>query len=465
MIKRLIPNALAALLLAVSIPAPTAFAQPIDRIAAVVNEDVILQSEMDRAMQNILQQYAGQEHQLPPRAVFERQLLDRLIMVKLQVAQAQNNGIRVSDQELNQAVASIAQQNNTTVDGLAQRLQQDGLSMSDFRDSVRDEIMIQRLRANYAQTRISVSEGEIDAALSQQTQNSTQYHLAHILVALPDGATPEQIAAGQQKVDGIKQLVDSGEMDFAAAAARYSESPNALEGGDLGWRSPDEIPSAFSDLVKNMKAGDVTAPVRGASGFQLLKLIEIRDSNAGGAPQHLTEYDARHILIRVNDMQSEAAGKTKIDAIRARIAGGASFRDVARETSEDTGSRGQGGDLGWFPANAYGADFGNQIASLSDGEVSQPFRTEAGWHIVQRIGSRQSDVSNEARRAEIRETIGRRKLEEEYGRYIQELRSEAYVSYRIGDRAENLDDLYQATPANTPPPENQNTIHDNLNHL
>jgi peptidyl-prolyl cis-trans isomerase SurA len=432
-----LPAILATLLAFSGVSAPVAAQQlqPLDRIAAVVDEDVVLQSELQRAVNNIKGQYAGREAQLPPDAVLERQVLERLVLVKLQAARAEGSGIRVSDQELDQAIGSIAQQNGTTLDGLRQRLAQDGISFADFRKSVREEIVVQRLRQSFAQSRISVSEGEVDAALAQQNAGGAQYHLAHILVALPEGATAEQISTGQNKVDGIKNLLDKGELDFSAAAVRYSDSPNALEGGDLGWRSADEIPNAFSNQIKSLKAGDVIGPIRGPSGFQLLKLVEVRDSNAGDT-RSVTEFHARHILARVTDQQDDAAAKAKIETLRARIVGGADFQAVAKESSDDANSRGQGGDLGWFPADAFGPDFGQQVEALADNGVSPAFRTDAGWHIVQRVASRQTDVTDDNKRAQIRETIGRRKLEEEYNRFLQELRGEAYVSFRSGDRAE-----------------------------
>ncbi|MQP77530.1 molecular chaperone SurA [Stenotrophomonas sp. MYb238] len=429
---------LATLLALAGVSAPVAAqqTQPLDRIAAVVDEDVILQSELQRAVNNIKSQYAGREHQLPPEGVLERQVLERLVLVKLQVARAEGSGIRVSGEELNHAVASIAQQNGTDVDGLRQRLAQDGIGFEDFRNSVREEIITQRLRQSFAQSRISVSEGEVDAALAQQSAGGMQYHLAHILVALPDGASAEQIATGQSKVDGIKNLVDKGELDFAAAAVRYSDSPNALEGGDLGWRSLDEIPNAFSAQIKAMKAGDVLGPIRGPSGFQLLKLVEVRDGDNAAATHTVTEYHARHILVRVTDQVDDAAAKAKIETLRARIAGGADFQAVAKESSDDANSRGQGGDLGWFPADAFGPDFGRQVESVQDEGVTAPFRTDAGWHIVQRVATRQTDVTDDNKRAQVRDQIGRRKLDDEYNRFLQELRGDAYVSFRIGDRAE-----------------------------
>lgn len=370
--------------------------------------------------------------------MLSRQVLERLVLVKLQVARAQGSGIRVSDQELNQAMNSIAQQNGSNLDALRQRLAHDGIDFNDFRASVRDEITVQRLRQSFAQSRISVSEGEVDAALKQQATVGNQYHLAHILIALPDGANADQIATGQKKADGVKTLLDKGELDFNAAAVRYSDSPNALEGGDLGWRSLDEIPQAFAQMMEKMKPGEVVGPIRGPSGFQLLKLVEVRDSSSAAAGEHtVTEFHGRHILVRVDDHQTDAAAKAKIDTLRARIAGGAEFQTVAKESSEDNNSKGQGGDLGWFPADAFGPAFGQQVEGLQDGGVSQPFRTDAGWHIVQRVATRQTDVTTDNQRAQVRETIGRRKLEDEYNRFLQELRGEAYVSFRSGDRAEN----------------------------
>ncbi len=434
-----LPVLLASLLAfsSVSIPVGAQQAlQPLDRIAAIVDEDVILHSELQRAVNNIRSQYAGREHQLPPANVLERQVLERLVLVKLQVARAQGSGIRVADDELNYAINSIAQQNGASVDVLRQRLAADGITFEDFRRSVREEIIVQRLRQSFAQSRISVSEGEVDAALAMENNAGAQYHLAHILVALPEGATAEQIATGQSKIDGIKALLDKGELDFAAAAVRYSDSPNALEGGDLGWRSTDEIPNAFAQLVRERRAGDVIGPIRGPSGFQLLKIVELRDASAGGT-RTVTEYNARHILVRINENQSAEQAKAKIETLRARIVGGADFQAVARESSEDANSRGQGGDLGWFPADAFGPDFGQQVQALDDNGVSAPFRTDAGWHIVQRVAARQTDVTDDSKRAAVRDTIGRRKLEEEYNRFLQELRGEAYVSFRSGGRAEN----------------------------
>jgi len=404
--------------------------QPVERIAAVVDEDVILQSELDRAVRNIRGQYAGREDQLPPPDVLQRQVLERLVLTRLQVARAAQAGIQVTDQDVDAAIGRIAQGNQLTVDQLRQQLARTGQSFADFRASIREELLVQQLRQSFAQGRINVSEAEVDAALAAQAGGGVQYHLANILVALPDGATPEQIATGQQKIEGIKGLLDRGEMDFAAAAVRYSDSPNALDGGDLGWRGIDEIPPAFVNLLRDMQPGQVVGPIRGSSGFQLIRLVETRDAAAQAGAGTVTEYNARHILVRTDDDTSEAAARARIDEIAARIAGGADFAAQAREHSEDENNRQQGGDLGWFAGDAFGTAFGAQVAALADGAVSAPFRSDAGWHIVQRIGTRERAGGDESQRAQVRDMIGRRKLEEEYNRFLREMRGEAFVEIR-----------------------------------
>jgi peptidyl-prolyl cis-trans isomerase SurA len=420
-------------------PAPAAAQQlqPLDRIVAVVDEDVILRSELDRAMANVDRQYAGRSDQLPPRDILERQVLERLILQRLQVARAADMGINVSDSELDSAIGGIARQNSMNVDQLTAQLAHDGMTMADLRASVRDEIISQRLRQNFAQGRITVSEGEVDASLSSQA-SATQYHLAHILVGVPDGATADQIATAQKKIQDIQASLDRHEIDFAAAAVRYSDSPNALDGGDLGWRSLDEIPPSFAQVITGMQQGQVVGPIRGPSGFQLLQLVGTR-SGAENAPAMITELKARHILVKGDD----AAAKAKLATLRARIAGGADFAEVARENSEDTATRLAGGELGWFAQDANGVDFGAQVAALQDGQISQPFKTEAGWHIAQREGSRQAPAKDDTRRQQVREAIGQRKLEEQWDRFLREMRGEAFVDIRLGDDA-------AATPAAVP---------------
>jgi peptidyl-prolyl cis-trans isomerase SurA len=427
-LRHALRSVLVAALLAASLPA---LGQPLERIAAVVDEDIILQSELDRAVANIRIQYAGKEAQLPPSDVLQRQVLERLILIRLQAARAASTGLRVSDEEVDNAVLNIARQNKLSVDQLRQQLAADGLGYGEFRSSLRDEIVVQRLRQRFAQ-RLNVSEAEVDAAMKAQAGGNTQYRLAHILVALPEGATAEQIATGQRKIEGVKSLLERGEMEFSAAAVRYSDSPNALEGGDLGWRALDQIPTSFSGTIRSMQVGQVIGPIRGPSGFQLIKLEDTRNADAGDA-QMVTQYQARHILIRTEeDGTSDTAAKAKLDTLRARITGGADFAELATKHSEDTISKARGGDLGWFAQDDFGPEFGAQVAGLSDGGVSEAFKTQAGWHLVQRIGTRQNNVTDDNRRSRVRESIGQRKLEDDWNRYLREMRGEAFIDIRTG---------------------------------
>lgn len=425
--KKLIACLIAGALLASPVHAQQM--EPIDGIAAVVDEDVILRSELERAVVNIRTQYAGREDQLPPAAVLERQVAERLVLLKLQVARARETGVRVGDQEVDQAIAAIAGQNGATVQQLAGQLAADGLDFDQFRDSVREELMIQHLRNRFARSEIAVTEAEVDAALQAQAAGGPQFHIAHILVALPEGATPDQINAAQEKIEGIKALLDRGEMGFAAAAVRYSDSPNALEGGDLGWRGRNEIPSAFSQMVAGMNPGEVTAPIRGPSGFQIVQLVDTRDA-ADAAPQMATQVRASHILIRTTEGVDPAAAKAEADTLHARLVGGADFAELARSQSQDASSQASGGDLGWFVPQEFGPEFATALAGLRNGELSRPFQTPAGWHIVQRVDSREADVGNESQRAQVREMLGLRKLEDRWERFVREMRSEAYVDLR-----------------------------------
>jgi len=419
---------------------PATFAQAaapqtstVDRIVAVVDDDVILKSELDRAEQNIRQQYAGHITELPPEDVLQKQVLERLVLARLQLTRAADSGVKVSDAELDQGVQRVADQNKMTMAQMQQQIITDGLTYDEFRKSMRDEITIQKLQQSLVQTRVAVSDTEIDSELATESAGGPQVHLAHILVGLPDGATADQIKTAQGKVDGIKELIDQGKMEFAAAAIRYSDSQNALEGGDLGWRSLDEVPPAFTEIVKTMKPGQVSQPIRGVSGFQLLKLVEIRDAGHV-APQQQTEFHAQNLMVRVGNGVTVDQAKTKIDALRAQLVAGTDFATLAKKESEDSSTSDKGGDMGWFPTNAWGSAVGNQIQQLKDGEISQPFRSDIGWHVLKRLGSRVTDISVQAARDAAREAITRRKAQDEYDNFLRQMRSEAYVDIRLSDK-------------------------------
>ncbi|MEO5629183.1 MAG: peptidylprolyl isomerase [Thermomonas sp.] len=443
-----------ALLLAGLLPAaPAALAQsyagaePVDRITAVVNEDVILRSELDRALANIRAQYAGKEAQLPPADVLERQVLERLILMRLQIARATDAGITATDEDVERAVQGVAEQNQINIDQLRTRITKDGMSFSEFRNNLRDEIITQKLRQSFAQGRINVSEAEVDAALaSASASNSLQFRLAHILIGIPDGATPEQLATAQTKIEGVKALIEKGDMTFAAAAVRYSDSPNALEGGDLGWRGQNEIPPAFATTIQQMQPNQMIGPIRGPSGFQLLQLVETRKT--AGSTEQVTQFQARQILVKIDDKTDDAAAKAKAETLAARLAGGVEFAKLAAESSDDPTTKRRGGDLGWLTADTYGSAYAMQVAALDDNGVSAPFKTDAGWVILQRTGSRQIAAGDDNMRAQVRDTIGRRKLEDEWNRFLREMRGEAYVDVRGGAKAESAPAAAaQTTPA------------------
>lgn len=400
---------------------------PVDSIVAVVDEDVILRSELDRAVSNILAQYADQPGQLPPRNVLERQVLDRLVLMRLQLVRAQETGIRIADGELSQAIQSVAARNRMTQEQLQQRLAADGLGYEEFRNSLREEMLIERLRQRFIQSRVQVSETEIDQLLAVRAVGGPEVRLANIVVGLPDAATPDQVATAEQKIQGIRDVILSGELDFRAAAIRYSDAQNALEGGDIGWRGLDAIPPAFVGMIQSMKPGDVSQPVRGPSGYQLIQLVDTREASQ----QTVTEFNAQGILVRVTPTLPAEAARQKVESVHARLVAGEDFATVARAISDDTLTRADGGDMGWFPINAWGSAIGNALQTLADGQLSQPFQSEVGWHIVQRLGTREQDVTEQNRRNQARELIVQRKSEEEFERFLRQIRSEAYVDSRL----------------------------------
>ena len=407
---------------------PGASSGSVDSIVAVVDEDVILKSELDRAVANVRNQYQGREAQLPPENVLQRQVLDRLVLMRLQVARAENTGIRIGDTELNQTLQSIAGQSGVSIEQMRAQIEGGGLSFDDYRRSVREELQMRRLQQRVVQSRVVISESEIDQFLALRNVDSTEFQLANLLVALPDGATPEQVATAEQKINGIKALMDRGEIDFRAAAIRYSDDRNALEGGDLGWREANSIPPRFAELIQGLQPGQYTAPIRGPSGFQMVQLVGVRESG----PQTVTEYQADHLLVAVNDVVGEEAARRKIDELRTRIESGEDFAKIARENSDDTFSRNRGGRLDWFSGETFGPAVTQQVQSLQDGQLSAVFRTEAGWHVVRRIAERQQDVTDENRRQRARQQIGERKAQDEFERFLRQLRADAYVESRLG---------------------------------
>ncbi|MGA9421998.1 MAG: peptidylprolyl isomerase [Rhodanobacteraceae bacterium] len=418
--------------------------ESIDRIVAVVNEDVILQSELDRAITNIQSLYAKNPEQLPPHDVLEHQVLERLIMQKLQIQRANDNGIKISDAEVDQALGQIAAQNNMNVSQLREAIAQQGLNYDEFRNQVRDQVIVQRLRQSVLQNRVQVSDAEVDNLLKNGALNNGELHLGHILIAIPDGATPDVIDAARKRAEDAKQQIDAG-MDFSAAAIRFSDAENALEGGGLGWRAISELPTEFVDLTKDMREGDVSPPLRGPNGFHIIKLYGRRDHPG---TQMVTEYHARHILIKVDEITSGDQARQRIEAIRKRVVGGEDFAKVAKEVSEDSATANLGGDMGWFPIDGYGAKVGEIIGKLSNDEISEPFQTEVGWHVIQLLGSRTQDKTSDLQRRQAKQTLLNRKADEEYESFLRQIRGEAYIDVRLPEAGTGND---AAAGPDTPP--------------
>ena len=409
--------------------APTgASAAVLDRIIVVVNDGVILQSELDAALRDARAQLEQRGIAVPDDDVLRSQVLDRLILTRLQTQRARDAGIRVSDQELNEVLTSIAQRNGLSLSEFAEQLRARGMDYLAIRDSIRDELLINRLRQREVEARVQISDRDIDLFLSSQpADDDTQYRLSHILVSVPDGATPEVREKARQKAEALRQRALAGE-DFAQLAVAHSDGQQALQGGDLGWLSRDELPSLFVNTVRTLEVGGISRVLEAASGYHIIKLDEIR----GGEPrQILDETLARHILVKPNAIRSDEQARQLAEELRAKLADGADFAELAAEYSDDPGSKNDGGKLGWQPSGVFAPEFQLRIDQLRPGEISQPFRTQFGWHIAEVLDRRQRDATEQARRARAREILRNRKAAEEYEIWLRRLRDEAYIEYRL----------------------------------
>lgn len=417
--------------------------QMLDRIVAVVNDEVILQSELDNAVHTIEQQYAGRAGQLPPLDVLKRQVLNRLILMHLQVQKAQEQGINVSNADVDRAVQGVAQQNNLTPEQLRAAVEQQGSSFAAFRQELADQITVQRLHQNVVQSSVSVTDSEVDNLLNSPTYKAGEVHLAHIQISIPSGADAAAIQASQAKAAQALAAIKGG-MDFNAAAIRYSDASDALDGGDLGWRRMDAIPPAFADTIATMKPGEVSQVLRGPTGFHILKLVGERK----GDRKIVTEYHARQILIKPSELLTPAQAQQKAQDLYNQIVNKhEDFAALAKKYSKDDTTANLGGDMGWFQPNAWGSTIAAKLAELKDGQVSQPFQTEAGWHLLERLGTRQSDQTEEIERDQARQAIGNRKAEQVYEDYLRDLRSNAYIDILVPSlREANQSTAADATP-------------------
>jgi peptidyl-prolyl cis-trans isomerase SurA len=419
-------------------PAQRAPRQPqrivlVDRIVAVVGREVVTASELAERRDVAERQLKQQGTPLPERSVLERQLLERLILDKAQLQLAKENGIRVEEAQLDRALERIAENNKLTLSAFRQALEKDGVPFDKFRDEVRQQIQLQRLREREVDDRIEVSESEIEQFLAETKGGAaarSEYNLAHVLVRLPEQASPEQIELARQKAEKARGEAVSG-ADFARVAASYSDAPDALNGGSMGWRGEDRLPEIFAAAVKSMRTGETSPVLRSPGGFHVVKLMDRRGAEEG-AP--VVQTHARHILVRTNEVVSEADARRRLGDIRERIVtGGADFAEQARLHSSD-GTASRGGDLDWLLPGDTVPDFERAMDALKPGDTSLPVKSPFGWHLIQVLERRAAGLTQERRRMQARLALKERKADESFQDWLRQLRDRTYVEMRLEDR-------------------------------
>ena len=418
--------------------APRAPRQPqrivlVDRIVAVVGREVVTASELAERRELAERQLRQQGTPLPERGIMERQILERLILDKAQLQLAKENGIRVEEVQLDRALERIAENNKMSLSAFRAALEKDGVSFEKFRDEVRQQIQLQRLREREVDDRIEVSDGEIDQFLADSKGASgarSEYNLAHVLVRVPEQASPEQVEQARKKAEQARSESASG-ADFARIAASYSDAPDALKGGAMGWRGEDRLPEIFAGAVKSLRSGETSPVLRSPGGFHVVKLLERRGAEEG-APVQQTH--ARHILVRTNEVVSEADARRRLAEIRERIVtGGADFAEQARLHSSD-GSASRGGDLEWLLPGDTVPEFERAMDLLKPGETSQPVKSPFGWHLIQVLERRAAGLTQERRRMQARQALKERKADDAFQDWLRQLRDRTYVEIRLEDR-------------------------------
>nr|WP_275589435.1 peptidylprolyl isomerase [Pseudomonas sp. KSR10] len=401
----------------------------LDRIVAIVDNDVIMQSQLDQRIREVEQTIEKRGAEMPPRDVMQQQVLERLITENLQLQIGERSGIRISDEELNQAMATIAQRNNMSLDQFRAALERDGLSLDTAREQIRREMVISRVRQRRIAERVQVSNQEVENFLASdlgKLQLSEEYRLANILIPVPESADSAAIQAAEKTARDTYEQLQNG-ADFAKLAVSRSASENALEGGDMGWRKAAQLPPPFDTEVRAMNVGDFTQPVRTPPGFILLKVLDKR----GGDTQVRDEVHVRHILIKPSQIRSEEESRRLVERLRDRILAGESFAELAKNFSEDPGSALNGGDLNWIDPSSLVPEFREVMANTPNGQLSEPFKSPFGWHILEVLGRRATDSSEEFREQQALSLLRNRKYEEELQAWLRQIRDEAYVEIKI----------------------------------
>lgn len=411
-------------------PAHPGSIQTIDRIVAIVNENVVTRRELDEMLRAALKQLQKQGVQPPEPTVLEKQLLERLILNRVQLQLAKETGLTVSDTELDQTIRRIAQENKMSLPEFYRALEQDGVSFNKFRDEIRDEIILVRLKEREVNNRINVTEGEVDNFLHIQetsTDNNYEYRLAHILVQLPEQADALKNQAMRQRAETALAQVRKG-AEFGQVAAEFSDAADAMSGGVLEWRPAAQLTKKFAEILASMKPGEVTPIIQSPNGFHILKLLDRRDQK--DAITMVDQTHARHILVKINELTSESDARRRIIELKERLDNGGNFEELARLHSEDA-SAAAGGDLGWVSPGDTVPEFEHAMNALKDGEISGPVQSPFGWHLIQAMEHRSQDMSNERQRQSARQAIRARKADAAFQEWLQRLRDRAYVEYRL----------------------------------
>ena len=396
--------------------------QKMDEIVAIVDEGVILRSELESTMQNVLSQIRARGERRPPPQVLQQQVLERLIMNKVQIQRAEQTGIRVTDQEVDRSLSDVARQNGLSLIELRRAVESDGLDFNEFREDVRHQLLTSKLQQRIVESMDQVTDTEVEMLLESDQFGNDEYHISQIALQVPQGASPAEIREARERIASIRQEIVNG-MGFAEAAVNYSDAADALEGGEVGWRNLNTMPRQIADQVRNLGEGDVSEPILGNGSVLLVKVNERRPRGE----VIVDEFRARHIMIQPSELVSPEDAQNLIQNLHAQIEDGAEFEALAREFSDDERTRNLGGLMDWFPESAYGQTIQAVCDSLDPGEVSQPFQTRDGWHLIKLEDLRESDITEESLRAEARELIVQQRSQEEIDRVLRQMRDESYV--------------------------------------
>lgn len=401
----------------------------LDRVVAIVDKDVVLESELNARKVSILERLRGQYQQLPPEDVLNKQILEQLILERIELGMAERYEIVIEEAEIDQAIERVLQKNQITLAQLESDLQRQGLNLAGLREQLRNELTISNLQQGVVNSRIKVTDQDINNFLASSDgkyATSPDYHIGHILLAVSSSADADAVAEAEKQANEIYQKLQSGS-DFSQMAISYSNDQAALQGGDIGWRKLAQLPELFGNQMINLAVGQVSKPFRSGAGFHILKNIEQR----GGGEQLVEQTHARHILVKTSEIMDDAQARQKLLDLKARIEKGEDFAKLARENSEDTGSMLSGGDLGWSMPGMFVAEFEDAMKNTPINNISRPFKSQFGWHILQVIERRKEDMSDKMKRNQAANVLRSRRFDEEFQLWLTQIREEAYVEIKL----------------------------------